>query len=81
MLVYFSTELLKELLDYYLPRYRLAVERGFAVQGSKYAWLYQSCPGGKVQFTRKHIEQYWERIESSPREKYARKPKKAKLIF
>jgi excisionase family DNA binding protein len=42
---------------------------------------YQSCPGGKVQFTRKHIEQYWERIESSPREKYARKPKKAKLIF
>ena len=42
---------------------------------------YQSCPGGKVQFTRKHIEQYWERIESEPREKYARKPKKAKLIF
>ena len=34
---------------------------------------YQSCPGGKVQFTRKHIEQYWERIESEPREKYARK--------
>lgn len=24
---------------------------------------------------------YWERIESEPREKYARKPKKAKLIF
>ena len=42
---------------------------------------YQSCPGGKVQFTRKHIEQYWERIESEPREKYARKPKKAKLVF
>ena len=40
MLAYFSTELLKELLDYYLPRYRLAEERGFAVQGSKYAWLY-----------------------------------------
>ena len=37
---------------------------------------YQSCPGGKVQFTRKHIEQYWERIESEPREKYARKPKR-----
>ena len=40
MLAYFSTELLKELLDYYLPRFRLAEERGFAVQGSKYAWLY-----------------------------------------
>ena len=42
---------------------------------------YQSCPGGKVQFTRRHIEQYWKRIESQPREKYARKPKKAKLVF
>ena len=40
MLAYFSTELLKELLDYYLPRFRLAEDRGFAVQGSKYAWLY-----------------------------------------
>ena len=35
MLVYYSTELLKELLDYYLPRFRLAEERGFAVQSSK----------------------------------------------
>lgn len=41
MLMYFSEELLQELLDYYLPRFRLAEERGFSAPDSKYIWLYE----------------------------------------
>ena len=41
MLMYFSAALLQELLDYYLPRSRLAEERGFSAPDSKYIWLYE----------------------------------------
>jgi len=41
MLNYYGYQLLQELLDYYKPRLQLAEERGYAVQGSKYAWLYE----------------------------------------
>lgn len=41
MLMYFSEELLQELLDYYLPRFHLAEERGFSTPDSKYIWLYE----------------------------------------
>mgnify|MGYP001775906683 CR=1 FL=1 len=57
MLVYFSTELLKELLDYYLPRYRLAVERGFAVQGSNIRFLPECTPSAKF-FTHFQINKF-----------------------
>lgn len=35
--------------------------------------FYQSMPGGKLLFSKKHIEQYWERIEKEPKLRYARK--------
>ena len=41
MLMYFSEALLQERLDYYLPRFRLAEERGFSAPDSKYIWLYE----------------------------------------
>ena len=41
MLMYFSAALLQELLDYYIPRFRLAEERGFSAPDSKYFWLYE----------------------------------------
>lgn len=41
MLEYYGTQLLDELLAYYLPRLRLAEERGYAVQGNKYEWLFE----------------------------------------
>ena len=41
MLMYFSAALLEELWDYYLPRFRLAEERGFSAPNSKYIWLYE----------------------------------------
>jgi len=41
MLDYYGTQFLDELLAYYLPRFRLAEERGFAVQGNKYCWLFE----------------------------------------
>lgn len=40
MLEYYGVELLTELQEYYLPRFRLAEERGYAVQNSKYYWLF-----------------------------------------
>lgn len=40
MLEYYGVSLLNELQDYYLPRLRLAEERGYAVQNNKYFWLY-----------------------------------------
>ncbi len=43
--------------------------------------FYQTMPGGKLQFTQRHIEQYWDRIEKEPREKYARKPKKERPVL
>ena len=41
MLEYYGVALLAELLEYYLPRFRLAEERGYAVQNGKYHWLYE----------------------------------------
>lgn len=40
MLTYFGQDLLQKLLDYYQPRFCLAEERGYAVQASKYYWLF-----------------------------------------
>lgn len=41
MLEYYGVELLNELQEYYLPRFRLAEERGYAIQNSKYHWLFE----------------------------------------
>lgn len=41
MLEYYGVNLLNELLEYYLPRFRLAEERGYSVQSSKYYWLFE----------------------------------------
>ena len=41
MLSYYGISLLNELQEYYLPRFRLAEERGYAVQGNKYYWLFE----------------------------------------
>ena len=43
--------------------------------------FYQAVPGGKLHFTQRHIEHYWDRIEKEPREKYARKPKKERPVL
>ena len=43
--------------------------------------FYQSMPGGKLLFSKRHIEQYWDRIEKEPREKYARKPAKERPVL
>lgn len=40
MLDYFGTEFLDNLLEYYLPRYKQAKERGFDREGQKFHWLY-----------------------------------------
>lgn len=40
MLEYFGIGFLDELTEYYQPRYRLAVERRFNEESSKYHWLY-----------------------------------------
>lgn len=40
MLNYFGLKLLQDLYDYYMPRFRLAEERGYGVEGNKYAWLF-----------------------------------------
>ena len=41
MLEYYGVDLLNEIQEYYLPRFRLAEERGYAVQNSKYFWLFE----------------------------------------
>lgn len=41
MLEYYGVDLLNELQEYYLPRFQLAEERGYAVQSSKYYWLFE----------------------------------------
>lgn len=41
MLDYYGISLLNELQEYYLPRFRLAEERGYAVQGNKYYWFFE----------------------------------------
>ena len=40
MLVYLGTELLQGMLQYYVPRYHLALERKYTVEGSQYYWLF-----------------------------------------
>ena len=40
MLIYLGTELFRSMLDHYLPRYKLAFERGYTEEGSQYYWLY-----------------------------------------
>lgn len=41
MLNYYGFKLLQDLYDYYTPRFHLAEERGYGVEGNKYAWLFE----------------------------------------
>ena len=40
LLVYLGTELLQGMLQYYVPRYHLALERKYTEEGSQYYWLF-----------------------------------------
>ena len=37
------------------------------IRAKRLIGYYQSCPGGKVQFSKTHLEKYLQRIEKSPR--------------
>ena len=41
MLNYLGTELLQSMKEYYLGRYRLALERGYTAEDSQYYWLFE----------------------------------------
>lgn len=41
MMDYYGVDLLKAIRDAYAPRCELAQERGYAVEGNKYYWLYE----------------------------------------
>ena len=41
MLNYLGTELLQSVKEYYLGRYRLALERGYTAEDSQYYWLFE----------------------------------------
>ena len=41
MLNYLGTELLQSVHEYYLGRYRLALERGYTAEDSQYYWLFK----------------------------------------
>lgn len=41
MLKYYGVDLIQTLYAYYLPRLQLAEERGYAVEGHQYCWLFE----------------------------------------